>query len=158
MDTGLILVTTGDEAHHSIPAMGQAFRAIGHKMKLCIIEFVSGVWSDWLHKLPDGFRDLAEIHELRCHLDPNEENPRKSWDKAKELIHSGRFQMVVMEGLSSLIDRRIVDPGEIADCLATRPKCLHVIIADVALNGPILDVVDLVTDMKRLKNGADGSL
>lgn len=158
MDTGLILVTTGDEAHHSIPAMGQAFRAIGHKMKLCVIEFVPGVWSDWLHTLSDGFRDLAEIHELRCHLDPDERNPRKSWDKAKELIHSGKFQMVVMEGLSSLIDKGIVDPSEIADCLATRPKFLHVIIADVALNGPILDVVDLVTEMKSLKNGAGGSL
>jgi cob(I)alamin adenosyltransferase len=157
MDTGLILVTTGDEAHHSIPAMGQAFRAIGHKMKLCIIEFVPGVWSDWLHTLSGGFRELAEIHELPCHLDSDEKNPRKSWDKAKELIHSGRFQMVVIEGLSSLIDRGIVDPSEIADCLATRPKLLHVIISDVVLNGPILDVVDLVTEMKSLKGGAGGS-
>jgi cob(I)alamin adenosyltransferase len=158
MDTGLILVTTGDEAHHSIPAMGQAFRAIGHKMKLCIIEFVPGMWRDWLRTLSNGLQDLVEIHELRCHLDPNEETPRKSWDNAKELLHSGRFQMVVMEGLSSLIAKGAVDPAEIADCLATRPKFLHVIITDVALNGPILDVVDLVTEMKSIKNGAASPL
>lgn len=158
MDTGLILVTTGDEEHHSIPAMGQAFRAIGHKMRLCIIEFVPGVWRDWLHTLSNGFRDLVEIHELPDQPDPDERTPRKAWDKAKELIHSGRYQMVVMEGLSSLIDRGTVDPSEIADCLATRPRFVHVIIADVALNGPILDVVDLVTEMKSLKNGAHGPL
>ncbi len=147
MDTGLILVTTGDEGHYSIPAMGQAFRAIGHKMRLCIIEFVPVCGAIGFTRFSNGFRIWWTSTNCRP-TGPGRKKPQKAWDKANELIHSGRYQMVVMEGLSSLIDRGMVDPSEIADCLATRPRFVHVIIADVALNGPIIDVVDLVTEMK----------
>lgn len=151
MDSGLILVTTGDEAHHSIPVMGQVFRAIGRNLKVCIIEFVPGSWNGWLSSSSGKLNGMVEIHELCGHPDSDEKDLRKSWEEAKDLINSGKYQMVVLEGASSLMERGIVNSAEIIDCLMARPKSLHVILADISLDDPILSLVNQMTEMADLK-------
>jgi ATP:corrinoid adenosyltransferase len=148
MGTGLVLVVTGDEAYNSFPVMGQVFRALGRNLHVCIIEFAENPWNGWLRSVPEGFEDLLEVHDLNNY---GGTNPRKQWEKAKELINSSKFQLLVMEGTSSIIAKGIADSSEIADCLSGRPKSLNIIIADSNLNGPILDVVDQVTEITDLK-------
>lgn len=155
MGTGLILVTTGDEAMHSIPVMGQVFRAVGRNLKVCVIDFGPGAWSSWVRSSFPA--STIEIHQQGSYMRPLAKNPRESWEKAKELINSGGFDMVVIEGLSLILAKRIVESGEVADFLLARPKGLHVILTDTQLNGPVLGIVDMVTEIRNVKHPTDST-
>ena len=151
METGLILVFTGDEVHYSNPAIGQVLRAIGRNMNVCIIDFVAGDRNDWIGSCSEKVRDMVEVHRFNNGLDPEEKNPRKQWEKAIELINCGKFRIVILEGISSVIAEGILDPAEIVRCLAARPKSMHVIIADKNVHSDILDIADHITEVTDAK-------
>ncbi len=151
METGLILVFTGDEVHYSNPAIGLALRAIGRKMNVCIIDFVAGNRNDWIDSCSEKVRDMVEVHHFSSGLDPEEKNLRKQWEKARELINSGKFRIVLIEGISSVIAEGTLDPAEIVHCLLDRPKSMYVIIADKNVNGDILDIADHITEVTNAK-------
>jgi cob(I)alamin adenosyltransferase len=151
METGLILVFTGDEVYYSNPAIGQVLRAIGRNMNVCIIDFVAGDRNDWIGSCSEKVRDMVEVHHFNNGLGPEEKNPRRQWEKARELINSGKFRIVIIEGISSMIAQGIVDPAEIVHCFAARPKSMHVIIADKNVNGDILNIADHITEVADAK-------
>ena len=63
IEKGLVIVHTGKGKGKSTAAMGLAIRAIGHGMRVGIVQFVKGVWEtgerDVRNKFPDLFTTQA---------------------------------------------------------------------------------------------------
>ncbi len=68
---GLIMVHTGYGKGKTTAALGLAFRALGHGLPVCIIQFIKGTWKYGELYSARRFGDLLEFHVVgrRVHME-----------------------------------------------------------------------------------------
>src|SRR5260370_38807024 len=63
-ERGLLIVHTGTGKGKSTAAMGMVLRAIGHGMRVGIVQFVKGVWGTGERVVLDKFPDLVTCRAM----------------------------------------------------------------------------------------------
>ena len=157
---GLILLYTGNGKGKTTAALGQVLRAAGHGFKVAIIQFIKNlentgeikaakkIFADHLEIFPmgSGFTwDTKDQDELRLAAE-------KGWALAKEKINSGRYCMVILDELTYTINYGLLDQEEVVSFLREKPEPLHIIITGRDANDKLIDLADLVTEMKEIKH------
>ncbi|MFH1215728.1 MAG: cob(I)yrinic acid a,c-diamide adenosyltransferase [Pseudomonadota bacterium] len=159
VDNGLVLLYTGDGKGKSSAAFGQALRAAGHGMKVCIIQFIKGKWqtgeaqsfarlSDRVefHVKGGGFTWLSEDKSAAIRF------ARDAFDFAGEKIMSNRFDMVVLDELTYLITYGMVEEKDVLDLIRHRPPVLHLVITGRGASESLIDAADLVSEIRMVKH------
>ncbi|MEJ2716056.1 MAG: cob(I)yrinic acid a,c-diamide adenosyltransferase [Deltaproteobacteria bacterium] len=154
MKNGLLMVYTGNGKGKTTAALGQVFRALGHGMKVCVIQFIKGSWKYGELASAERFSDLLEVH-VRGRgftwqsedLQKDIEVAREAWKFAQEIINSGKFDLVVLDELTYLMKYEMIDAEEAVAFLAARPPHLHVVVTGRDAPQSLMDAADLVTEM-----------
>jgi cob(I)alamin adenosyltransferase len=159
MVKSLLIVNTGDGKGKTTAALGQVFRALGHGFKVCVLQFLKGTWKYGELEAAKRFADLLEIHALGRGFTWRSENieedirvAREAWDYAVQVIQSGAFNMVVLDELTYLISYGMVPEDEIVECLKNRPSGLHVVVTGRNASQALIDLADIVTEMRETKH------
>jgi len=163
---GLTIVYTGDGKGKTSAALGNAFRALGHGWKVLIIQFLKGDW-------PVVFGELAsakqhprlEILQLgkgfvKIMGDPKplEEHRLAACEAmrlAKEKIFSGDYDLVVLDEVNYAVDAldlRLVKLKDLIEIIKKKPARTHLILTGRNAKQEIIDLADLVTEMKEIKH------
>ena len=156
---GLVILYTGDGKGKTTAALGQALRAAGHGLKVCVIQFIKGKWETGeARAMGDHLTELVEFHTLgtgftwKDEEDSVREAGRKGWEFAREAVLSDRFDVVVLDELTYLVNYGIVAEFEVLDLLNRRPKRQHVVITGRGASRPLIDAADLATEMREIKH------
>jgi len=159
---GLLIVLTGNGKGKTTSALGMAFRAMGHGLKVCIIQFIKGSWKYGELESAKRFSDLLDFYVLGKGFTWQSENleedikiAREAWDFAKETINSNKYEMVILDELTYLIKYKIVSEGEIVNFLLNRPENLTVVVTGRDASKLLIDSADLVTEMVSIKHPYD---
>lgn len=162
MKKGLLIVLTGNGKGKTTSALGMAFRAMGHGLKVCIIQFIKGSWKYGELESAKRFSDLLDFYVLGKGFTWQSENleedikiAREAWDFAKETINSNKYEMVILDELTYLIKYKIVSEGEIVNFLLNRPENLTVVVTGRDASKLLIDSADLVTEMVSIKHPYD---
>ena len=157
---GLILLYTGNGKGKTTAALGQVLRAAGHGFKVAIIQFIKNlentgeikaakkIFAEHLEIYPmgTGFTwDAKDREELRLAAE-------RGWDLAREKISSGRYRMVILDELTYALNYGLLDQDAVIDYLEHKPEKLHIIITGRDASGRLIDLADLVTEMKEIKH------
>jgi len=157
---GLILLYTGNGKGKTTAALGQVLRAAGHGFKVAAIQFIKNlentgeikaaekIFANHLEIYPmgTGFTwDAKDREELRRAAE-------KGWELAKEKINSGHYCMVILDELTYALNYGLLDQAEVIDFLAHKPEKLHIIITGRDASEKLIDLADLVTEMKEIKH------
>ena len=157
---GLILLYTGNGKGKTTAALGQVLRAAGHGFKVAIIQFIKNmentgeiktakkIFADHLEIFPmgSGFTwDAKDQDELR-------QAAEKGWALAKEKINSGQYCMIILDELTYTLNYGLLDQEEVVSFLEQKPESLHIIITGRDANDELIDLADLVTEMKEIKH------
>ena len=157
---GLILLYTGNGKGKTTAALGQVLRASGHGFKVAIVQFIKNmkntgeikaakkIFADHLEIYPmgSGFTwDAKDTEELRRAAE-------KGWNLAREKIESGQYCMVILDELTYALNYGLLDQDEILTFLKNKPEKLHVIITGRDASDKLIDLADLVTEMKEIKH------
>jgi len=158
-EKGLLVVHTGKGKGKSTAAFGMVFRALGHGMRVGVVQFVKGVWEtgerDVLMKFPDlvtinamgeGFtwdvadrqRDLAAA--------------RKAWEQAKALIADPSYKLVLLDELNICLRYDYLPLAEIVEVLSNKPADKHVIVTGRNAKEELIEIADLVTEMTEIRH------
>ena len=158
-EKGLLVVHTGKGKGKSTAAFGMVFRALGHGMRVGVVQFVKGVWEtgerDVLMKFPDlvtinamgeGFtwdvadrqRDLAAA--------------RKAWEQAKALIADPSYKLVLLDELNICLRYDYLPIAEIVEVLSNKPADKHVIVTGRNAKEELIEIADLVTEMTEIRH------
>lgn len=155
---GLVLVFTGNGKGKTTAALGMVLRAAGHSMNVAIFQFIKGAWQygelESLKKLPsveiyrlgEGF--TWEKEDLSRHADL----ARRGWQQAKEAILNGQYEIVVLDEINYVLHYGFIDSEEVCDVLIKRSPQLHVVLTGNYAPERILEIADLVTEMKMIKH------
>lgn len=159
MAKSLLIVNTGNGKGKTTAALGQVFRALGHGFKICILQFLKGTWKYGELEAAKRFTDLLEIHALGKGFTWRSENiqedirlAREAWDYAKQVIHSGKFNMVVLDELTYLVSYGMVQEEDILECLKNRPPTLHIVVTGRDASKALTELADVVTEMREIKH------
>jgi len=156
---GLIILYTGAGKGKTSAALGQIFRAIGHGMKICMIQFVKGRWKTGEMKTAEKLSDLLEFHVKGRGFIFNSKNIEKhikagkdAWEFAKKKIFSDKYELIVLDELTYLIKYKIFKEDEILLVLRNKPKRLHVVITGRDATEGLIESSDIVSKIENMKH------
>jgi cob(I)alamin adenosyltransferase len=162
MKKGLLMVFTGNGKGKTTSALGMAFRAMGHDFKVCVIQFIKGNWKYGELISAKQFDGLLDFHVMGKgftweseNLEEDKKIAQEAWDFAKEVINSGKYQMVILDELTYLIKYKMVSEYEIVSFLSNRPENLHIAVTGRDASDSLIEIADLVTEMVSIKHPYD---
>ena len=159
---GLIIVFTGPGKGKTTAALGMAFRAVGQGLKVLMVQFIKGSWhygeletaralgEDKLKILPMG-RGFVKVGADK----PDAEDVRlvqEAWRFASEKMRSGEYDLVILDEINYAISYKMLDAESVVEELRKKPEMLHVILTGRNANPLVVDLADLVTEMREIKH------
>ena len=159
---GLVIVYTGNGKGKTTAALGLAMRAVGYDHKVCMLQFIKGSWHygemDSSKKLEPNFELIAIGKGFVGILDDN--SPREEHEKyaaealriCREKINSGNYDVVILDEVNYAINLGLIDVQEIIKLIKEKPSNLDLVLTGRDVKEEIVELADLVTEMKEIKH------
>lgn len=158
-EKGLLIVHTGPGKGKSTAAFGMVLRAIGHGMKVGVVQFVKGAWSTGERTVLERFPELVEIKALgegftwnTADRERDMRAARAAFDEAKRMIADASYALVVLDELNIVLRNDYLPLDEVLDALAARPAGQHVVVTGRNAKPELIALADLVTEMTPVKH------
>ena len=159
VEKGLVIVHTGPGKGKTSAALGMAVRAIGHGMKVGVIQFVKGAMATGEKAVFDRFPDLIEFKPMGEGFTWDTQDrsrdiaaARAAWDEVKRMIADPSYAMVIADELNIVLRYDYLPVGEVLEALSAKPHMTHVIITGRNAPEALIDAADLVTEMAQVKH------
>ena len=156
---GLIIVHTGEGKGKSTAAYGLALRAAGNKMKVFILQFMKGQWktgerkaveslSPWIEvvAMGDGFTWDTNNFEQDC------KTATRAWNTVEPILSKGDYPMIILDEINYILDYGFLDEKKVLSALRNKPSRVHVVCTGRNAPEALIEIADLVTEMKCLKH------
>ncbi len=163
---GLVIVYTGNGKGKTSAALGNVFRALGHGFRVLVIQFFKGDWpvvygeleSAKCHKkleIVQLGRGFVKIMGDKKPMSEHKMAAAKALALAKSKIYSGRYDLVVLDEVIYAIDYlkvHLVDLKDLVEIVTQKPKHTHLVLTGRKAPRKLLELADLVTEMKEIKH------
>jgi cob(I)alamin adenosyltransferase len=161
-DLGLVEIFTGGGKGKTSAALGIALRALGHNLRVHVIFFMKGNFfygeRQTLAQLPNtSFSSFGQDY----FIDPNnikpeeKEQARKGLDKAREVIHSGNYDVVILDEINVAVGWKLLEVNDVLQLIKNKPKNVELILTGRYADPKLIDAADLVTEMVKVKHPYD---
>jgi cob(I)alamin adenosyltransferase len=159
---GLIIIHTGPGKGKTTDALGTALRAVGQGLRVLMVQFIKGSWhygelnaakmlgEGRLKILPMG-RGFVKVGAEK----PDAEDARmaeEAWQLAREAILGGPYDMVILDEINYAISYKMLPPEPVVDTLKRKPEMIRVILTGRNAHPALVEVADLVTEMREVKH------
>ena len=157
-EQGILLVLTGPGKGKSSSGFGMLARALGHGMKVGVVQFIKGAFSTGEEAF---FRNL---HNVDYHVmgegytwDTQDRErdvaaANAAWEQAKRMLQDDRYHMVLLDELNIALRYEYLDLDQVLDDLQARPEMQHAIVTGRYAPQQLIDLADTVTEMKVVKH------
>jgi len=164
IEKGLLIVHTGKGKGKSTAAFGLVMRALGHGMRIGIIQFVKGKWETGERDVLDKFPNLVTIRTMGEGFTWETQDRGRdiaaaetAWEAAKEMIDASRgpnpkYNLILLDELNIVLRYDYIPLDDVVAYLAAKPEDLHVIVTGRNAKDPLIEVADLVTEMTMVKH------
>ena len=68
------------------------------------------------------------------------------------MIHSGEYDLVILDELNVAVDLGLVDADAVLELVKSKPEALHLVITGRNARPELIEIADLVTEMKEIKH------
>lgn len=163
-DRGILLVLTGNGKGKSSSAFGMVARALGHRMRVAVVQFIKGSFSTgeeaFFRRFPEvEYRVMGE--GFTWETQDRERDLRAAsaaWAQARAFLADPAFDMVVLDELNIALKHGYVRLAEVLDALRARPARQHAIVTGRAAPPELIDIADTVTEMRVIKHAFDAGV
>lgn len=159
IEKGLIIVHAGTGKGKTSASLGMVVRAIGHGMKVGMVQFVKGAMETGEKPVFDRFPDLIEFKAMGEGFTWDTQDrardiavAREAWEEVKRMIADPSYRMVVADELNIVLRYDYLPVQEVLEVLAAKPEMTHVIITGRNAKQELIDAADLVTEMTLVKH------
>jgi len=155
---GLLIVHTGAGKGKTTAALGLVLRAWGHGQRVVVLQFMkrpSARTGEYRAAQRIGVEMTARGGGVGWRCGDRETGralARELWALAKEKLASGQHHMVILDELSYPLQYGWVPVEEVLEALRQRPGGVHVVITGRQVPEAIIDLADLVTEMREIKH------
>lgn len=158
-EEGLVQVYTGNGKGKTSAAFGLALRAIGRGLKVYIIQFIKGGFDyGELHiveKLPNLKLKAFGRGKFVTEKPAGKEDVKLSEEAlalAEEVVKSGEYDIVILDEINVALNLELIKIEKVLELIRNKPKHVELILTGRYAPKEIIDVADLVTEMKEVKH------
>jgi len=158
-EIGIVIVNTGNGKGKSSSAFGMVARALGHGMKVGVVQFIKGAMSTGEEKFLRRFPDEVSFHAMgegyTWETQDRERDIAKAsaaWEQARQFLRDPGIGMVVLDELNIALKYRYLDVHTVIADLLDRPVMQHVVVTGRGAPPELVAVADTVTEMNVVKH------
>jgi cob(I)alamin adenosyltransferase len=156
---GVLVVNTGNGKGKSSSGLGMVVRALGHGMRVGVVQFIKGAMATGEEKFLRRFPDEVSFHAMgEGYTWETQDRARdiacaeRAWDKAREFLRDPAIGMVLLDELNIALKYKYLDIDQVVADLQARPEMQHVVVTGRGAPPELLAVADTVTEMQLLKH------
>jgi cob(I)alamin adenosyltransferase len=157
-----VIVHTGKGKGKTTAALGLVFRAWGHGMRVCVLQFIkrknvnlgevkaaAKLGIEW-HQMGGGFVwDPDKMDKARA-------KTQRAWELAQKKIASGAYDLIVLDEFTYALDFGWLKAEDVLTWLDEyKPHDLHLVITGRDALPELVEYADLVTEMGNVKHPFD---
>lgn len=179
LERGLVQVYTGEGKGKTTAALGLAFRALGHGFRVHILQFMKGssyageflsaqrlfpylAFSQFGRGCPhsamirQGLRKCDGCGD--CFIKnkkPREEDYQlaaTALTEAGKVIDSGEWDIVILDEIGNAFRYDLIDKSQVINMIRNKPFNTELVLTGRGIPKEILDIADLVTEMRTIKH------
>jgi cob(I)alamin adenosyltransferase len=163
LERGLVHVYTGDGKGKTTAALGQAFRASGHDLRVFMILFMKGNIEYGELVTAERLKPLVEIHQMGRETFVSKENPdpvdiewaQKGLHMARKVLSEDQHDIVILDEINVALDFKLIGLSEVMELIEMKPPRVELILTGRAAHPDVIAAADLVTEMKLVKHYYD---
>lgn len=161
---GLLMVHTGDGKGKTTAALGLALRAFGAGLRVLILQFIKsrddcGEMNaiKLLEKIPDA-QGKIEIQQCglgfidKKNFDEHKKFAQETLKLAEEKILSDEWDLIILDEINYAVKFGLISEEELFSLIKKRPPKVHLLLTGRNAPQKIIEVADLVTEMKLIKH------
>ncbi|PYF84793.1 cob(I)yrinic acid a,c-diamide adenosyltransferase [Marinomonas alcarazii] len=157
-DKGTFVLLTGNGKGKSSSALGMVARALGHGMKVGVVQFLKGEWNtgeiDFFKQqenvrweiMPSGF--TWETQNRDADIASSEE----AWSNALSMLNDPDVDLVVLDELTYLLHYEYLNEDEVLKALMNRPENQHLVVTGRGASEALIELADTVSEIKEVKH------
>jgi len=156
---GIIIVNTGNGKGKSSSGFGMAVRAMGHGMKVGVVQFIKGAMQTgeelFLRRFPEevSFHSMGEGYTWETqNRERDIEKAELAWEQARRFLADPEVGLVLLDELNIALKYRYLDVNTVIADLLERPAMQHVVVTGRGAPQELIDVADTVTEMNVVKH------
>ncbi len=157
-EKGLLIVNTGTGKGKTTAAFGMGLRAIGHGMRLGVVQFIKGALAtaerDFLGQNANcEFVTVGDGYTWNTQdLEADMAMAARGWREAVRMIDDPTFDMVILDELNVVLKYKYIALQEVLSVLKNRRPMLHVVITGRNAPDELIAIADLVSEIKAIKH------
>lgn len=161
------VVFTGDNKGKTSAALGLMARALGADFKVAFVQFIKS-WEVSEHKFIKkimpiyegkldfykgglGFFNAGELSSNASEEDHKKE-ARKTYDFAYEAVKSGEYQLVICDEINNAAHDGLISVDDLKRLIVDKHSRTNLCLTGRNFPNELLDLVDIATDMTKLKH------
>ena len=157
-EKGLLMVFTGDGKGKTTAALGMALRAVGHGMRVGIVQFIKGAQDSAERTalsrfdnvefltLGDGFTWLTQNRAQDM------ATVARAWAEAERMIGDPRYGLVILDEINIVLHYGYLDLAQILATFAARRPELHIAVTGRNAPAALVEQADLVSEIHAVKH------
>ena len=156
---GIVIVNTGNGKGKSSSAFGMVGRALGHGMKVGVVQFIKGAMSTgdelFLRRFPDdvSFHAMGEGYTWETqNRERDIEKAQAAWEQARRFLTDPAYGLVVLDELNIALKYHYLDVHTVIADLLDRPEMQHVVVTGRGAPPELIAIADTVSEMKDVKH------
>lgn len=164
-EKGLLIVHTGAGKGKSTAAFGMAVRAMGHGMKVGVVQFIKGAMTTGEKAIFDRFPDLIDFRPMGEGFTWDTQDrardvavTRTAWDEVRRMVGDPSYGLVIADELNIVLRYDYLPLDEVLSVAAARPPMKHLVVTGRNAPQALIDAADLVTEMTQVKHPFRGGI
>jgi len=157
-ERGVVIVNTGNGKGKSSSAFGMLARALGHDMKVGVVQFIKGTFSTgeeaFFRRFPEiDYYVMGEGYTWETqNLERDMKTAEEAWNKAHAMLSNDKYQLIVLDELNIALKYKYIALEKVIESLQSRPSMQHVVITGRAAPKELIEIADTVTEMREIKH------
>lgn len=157
-ERGVLIVNTGTGKGKTSAGFGMVARALGHGMRVGVVQFIKGAFSTGEEAFFRRF-DEVDYHVVgegftweTQDRDRDTRAAMAAWEQACRFLSDPAFDLVLLDELNIAIRHGYVLLDDVLAKLRARPERQHVVITGRNARPPLIELADTVTEMREVKH------
>jgi cob(I)alamin adenosyltransferase len=155
---GVLLVLTGNGKGKSSSAFGMVARALGHGLRVGVVQFIKGRYvtgeRNFFRRFPEvSYHVMGE--GFTWETQDRERDARAAaaaWGVAVGMLREPSYALIVLDELNIALRHRYLALEAVLESLRSRPAAQHVVITGRGAPAELIAAADTVTDMRVVKH------
>lgn len=163
-DQGVLLLHTGNGKGKSSAGFGMLARALGHGMRVGVVQFIKGAFSTGEEAFFRRFPEV-EYHVMGEGYTWETQNRTRdiaaaqaAWQKAAAMLNNPAIQLILLDELNIALKHQYIAMDDVLTALKNRPPMQHVIVTGRGAPPALIDIADTVTEMVVVKHAFEAGI